>query len=281
MAIAIYVQDFGLMPRGRFVELNRISEIRNQKFATAQQRPARTLADENRNQLPPFPPPPRLWSSRRKAPPKQAPVRQPVVGGSRVGNRLFGIILGHDGSCQRIGLQLSWGGNNLSTSVLANACVGCDEDGVTFRAWEAFDIPGSVNIASATLSIWNDGANSCADSSRTFTVYAASSLDWDGLVTGPALGTQNLGEADTGVSHWVDIPLNAAALSLLTTAEGTRFVFGGAINTINTSTIELFGGYTTGLPAARLTLETVPEPSAGLLGVGLGGLALVWRRRKS
>lgn len=167
--------------------------------------------------------------------------------------------------------------DNTSTSTISNLYVSSG-----YHNWMAFDIPNLGSVTSATLSIWNDGSDSFNDSTIIYSLFNASSIDFGGLVSGSVLGTQNVAAADTGVGHYVDITLNAAALSLLTAAQGSNFVFGGSVDAGAGGFAEAFG-YTGGEPAAQLTLNgsgAVPEPGtwAMLLG-GLGGVFIARRRR--
>ena len=167
--------------------------------------------------------------------------------------------------------------NNTDTSVIDNLYSSSG-----YHNWMAFDIPNLGGITSATLSIWNDGSDYYADATIIYSLFNASSIDYAGLVSGSVLGTQNVAAADTGVSHYVDITLNANALSLLTAAQGSNFVFGGGVDAGAGGFAEAFG-YTVGNPAAQLTLNAsgaVPEPGtwAMLLG-GLGGVFIARRRR--
>ena len=165
--------------------------------------------------------------------------------------------------------------NNTNTSVIANTFSG--KSGNLYRDWFAFDLTGaSGSITSATLSIWNDGSNFNNVSGALYNLYQAAGISYSGLVSGSSLGDILTSVADTGVSHYVDITLNAAGLAALTAGEGSTFVFGGFNNG------DQIFGYTGGVPIATLTYTTtVPEPgSMGLLGFGLLALAFAKRRKQ-
>ena len=167
--------------------------------------------------------------------------------------------------------------NNTDTSTNANTFTGYRARTFT-RSWFAFDLGALAGrrITSATLSIWNDGDNLPDLPDDQFSLYRAASIDYDGLMNGAALGSVTAGVADTRVSHYVDIALNAAGLAALDA--GGLFVFGGD----TTSASEFFGS-TDGFPVARLDVTVegtarVPEPgSAALLGLGWLGLLLARR----
>ncbi len=173
--------------------------------------------------------------------------------------------------------------NNTSTTALANTFAGAASAGSDlYRDWFYFNIPVGTWV-SATLSIYNQAANSSAQPTTVYTSYAASGITYTGLGSGTALGSVTVGSANTGVSHYVDITLNGSALSLLNTASGSGFLFGGSINGTNTATNQLFG-YTNGTPVARLTLvaaTAIPEPESwALIVLGFAALGSVMRRKR-
>lgn len=171
--------------------------------------------------------------------------------------------------------------NNTDTSANANTFTGYRAQTFT-RSWFAFDL-GTLagrTITSATLSIWNDAGNlpSSSPDDDVFSLYRADAIAYGTLAGGNVLGSVTAGAADTRVSHYVDIALNAAGLAALNA--GGLFIFGGA-----TPGASEFFGYTDGVPSARLDVRTgaaapVPEPgSAALFGLGLLGIGFGLGRR--
>ncbi len=163
--------------------------------------------------------------------------------------------------------------NNNNTNVITNNDVsnGYNND------WFAFtlSVPAS-SITSAQLLIWNDSQNKMSGSA-TYSSYASKGFTYSSLVGGTLLGSIDAQAADNGVSRFVTIDLNSAAITALNAAAGNTFVFGGSVSGASG---DMFG-YTGGTPAAELVLNVtaVPEPaSALLLGVGLLGFGIVRRR---
>jgi hypothetical protein len=155
-----------------------------------------------------------------------------------------------------------------------------------YNNWFQFSLPDSP-ITSATLEIWNDSQNSTTDAAAAYNSYAASSFTYSGLASGPSLGSITLGAADTGVSGYVSIPLNSAALSFLNANLGGVVDFGGSVTpsvSIDPTTccVAVFG-FTGGSPVAELVLNasTVPEPSTwAMVLLGFAGLGYAGYRRQ-
>jgi hypothetical protein len=176
--------------------------------------------------------------------------------------------------------------NNTNTAVKANTLAGvASAGGVSYRDWFYFNIPVGTYV-NAVLSISNSGSNITAQPNSVFTLSAASGINYAALGTGTALGSITAGAANTGVTHYVNITLNGSALSLLNTAAGGGFLFGGSLNGNNASVNQLFG-YTNGNPVATLTLtpgtpvSAVPEAESWMLMVfGFAGLGAILRRKQ-
>jgi hypothetical protein len=165
------------------------------------------------------------------------------------------------------------GCNNTDLTTIASTFAGNIVGSGGYRNnWFVFNIPSIGLISNATLWIWNEGANYTDDTTRTYTLYNSAAIDFHSLGSGPVLGSVNVGVADSGVSHYVGILLNPTALSLLNAAQGSQFLFGGAIDLLDPAVeVELFA-YDMGTPA-RLDYNSVPEP--GTLTLLLGGLAVL------
>ncbi|MGD0014054.1 MAG: PEP-CTERM sorting domain-containing protein [Bryobacteraceae bacterium] len=170
---------------------------------------------------------------------------------------------------------------NTDTSLIRNTYAGNSPGEGVFRDWFAFNIPSLGGpVLNATLWIWNHGWNSTQDPSGTYTLYNPSAIDYASLAVGPGLGSVTAAVADTGVSHYVGIPLNATALSLLNAAQGSQFLFGGAVDIIDPSLLVEFFGYTDGTPVAMLDLNSTAIPEPGMIGMLLGGLAALGLARR-
>ena len=186
------------------------------------------------------------------------------------------------------------GCDNSDTTQLANNFAGSPADSLTgvYQDWFAFTLP-STQITSASISIYNDGQNFTNDPSVVYSLYAASSINYGGLATGPLLGSVTVSSWDTGTEHttganqWVTIALNSTAdLAILNANLGDTFIFGGSSETDPALASQIFG-HTDGNPAAYLTVTTttpetpsVPEPNTFLLiGSGLLGVVGTLRRK--
>jgi hypothetical protein len=178
------------------------------------------------------------------------------------------------------GWCLSFGCGNTDPSTISNAYAGLDS-GSTFHDWFAVNVP-NVTITTASLTIWNDAFNHIDDPDSIFSLYAASGIDFDGLVGGDVLGAIGLAGADTGVGHYVTIALNPTAIAALNMAAGGSFLFGGAVGGFGASddnSVNTAFGWTDGHPGAFLTINasTAPEPDTWtmlLLGFGAVGYGL-------
>ncbi len=172
--------------------------------------------------------------------------------------------------------ELSFGCNNSDTAEFANTFAGNGGYGQAPK-WFAFDMLAGT-ISAATVSIWNDGRNYSYGNDLTYSLYAASSIDFDGLAAGAALGSVSAFVADDGTSHYVNIALNTDGISYLNAHKGQQVIFGGA--TPIGQYVELFG-YTFGTPAATLNVTEVPEPETyGMLLAGLGLVGWIARRKQ-
>lgn len=134
------------------------------------------------------------------------------------------------------------------------------------------------------MSIYNQQFNLTQNPNSIYSLYSVSGISFTGLVSGSVLGTVSSGTANTGVDHYVDITLNATAISLLNGAQGSTFVFGGSVDEpLDSGNIVALFGFTSGLPEPILTLTegaTVPEPGTWAMLLGsLGTLAFMRRRR--
>ncbi|HMI20309.1 MAG TPA: PEPxxWA-CTERM sorting domain-containing protein [Sphingomonas sp.] len=178
------------------------------------------------------------------------------------------------------GWCLSFGCGNTDTNIVSNSYAGLDS-GNTFHDWFAVNVP-NVTITTASLTIWNDAFNHIDDPDSIFSLYAASGIDFDGLVSGDVLGAIGLAGVDTGVGHYVTVTLNPTAIAALNTAAGGSFLFGGAVGGFGASddsSVNTAFGWTDGHPGAFLTINasTAPEPASWammLLGFGVVGYGL-------
>ena len=158
------------------------------------------------------------------------------------------------------------------------------DSGADFRNLFTVAVPVGT-VTAASLSIWNDAANYNSDPNAVYSLIGASGISYNGLADGTVLGSILMSAADTGVSRYVTIDLNAAGIAALNAAAGSTFLFGGVITRNAHSE---FAGYGSGTPAAYLTLTqsaqstAVPEPASWALmlgGFGLVGGAM--RRRRA
>ncbi len=101
-------------------------------------------------------------------------------------------------------------------------------DATVSNDWFEFDLPGA-RIGSATLSIFNSGANRTVYPTSVFEVHAPTAFSFAGLGAGPALGTITVGEADSGTDGFVHIELNTLGIRYLNAHRGQIVDLGGAI----------------------------------------------------
>lgn len=149
------------------------------------------------------------------------------------------------------------------------------ESGNEFNDWVAFNLP-NLTYTNATLYIYNTSVNKTLDTDAIYALYKAASFSFSGLEAGDVLGSITLGTADTGVSRYVGITLNAEGISALNAAAGKAFYFGGSVsssypNASSTSDKIFAWGGTSGTPAPYLVYTqagTVPEPSSLTLLAG-------------
>lgn len=173
-----------------------------------------------------------------------------------------------------------WGCNNTDTTAIWNTFAGMEE-GTEYNDWFAFNIP-SGSITNATISIWNSGDDYYTSSpSPVYNLYEATGFDFAGLTgNGTIFSSVLYSVADTGSDQYVTLVLNAAGIAALNASQGGQIVFGGSATGLQGGEDDIFG-YTNGLPAAYLTINStssVPEPgSLMLLGGGLLALGLLKR----
>jgi hypothetical protein len=171
--------------------------------------------------------------------------------------------------------------NNTNTGAIANTFSGNEFSFIDlqFQDWFAFNVPNTGGtITGVTINIWNNGQNFNTVPGATYNLYGASSITFGGLVTGPILGSVLTSSADTGISHFVAIRLNAIGVREMNAAQGSQFIFGGFNNG------DQIFGYTDGTPVATLDQTTntvVPEPGGlMLLSLGLASIHVVGRVKK-
>ena len=175
--------------------------------------------------------------------------------------------------------------NNQNTGAISNHFAG--DNGRAYRNWFAFDLP-DLTFTSATLRIWNDRQNYNGDPNARYFVFDANSISYSGLISGSPITSIGLSGANAGGSRYIDLNLNGVGLDALSDAAGTRFVFGGFVQS-GGGTTDRFAGYTRGTPVARLRFEgfegglaAVPEPAPGAMFLlGFFGLGFALRRRKA
>lgn len=167
--------------------------------------------------------------------------------------------------------------------------------GGLYRSWFAFDIPAVGTITAATLYLIATPWDQIEDLTRTYTVYQPSSITYDGLADGPALGStgvQDVSRHDGAL--WYDIPLNGTGLALLNASQGTRVFLGGGVDVYDPDKlVQMFSGgigycnaggtLCVGPPYLDFTVastSTTPEPGTWILMVGGICLLPAIRRRK-
>jgi hypothetical protein len=167
-------------------------------------------------------------------------------------------------------------------TALSRSYAGFSQD-IWYRDWFTFSVVPNFTASSATLSIYNLDSNLVSnDANGVFSLYAPTSLTYDGLKgNGVSLGSVTAFSADTGISHYVDIALNADGLNYINSNLGKSITFGGS----TTAGYAQFFGYrfTAGKPAilSMSAINPVPEPETyAMLLVGLGLIGATVRRRK-
>ena len=196
---------------------------------------------------------------------------------------------GFDFNAQLPGSSSTLGCNNDNRNVLRNNFageLGPVQGKLDFRNWFSFDLPVGP-VTGAVLSIFNDGRNFTQQPGTDYTIKGVTTINHAGLGAGAILGSINVAAADTGVDHYVDIVLNAAAITQLNSFAGGSFLFGGSVNSASADINYLFGVLDPAPRPAYLTLSNdpvinaVPEPASWALiiaGFGLTGAAM--RRRQ-
>ena len=159
------------------------------------------------------------------------------------------------------------------------------EEGNFVRSWFAFDIPAGLTVSAATLWVSPSWLDYVEDWTRTYTLYEASSLDYDGLANGPALGSTGVQDVFRyGGSLYYDIPLNATGVALLNASQGNRILLGGAVDVYDPNVlVELFtvgigycsAGGTVCVGPVYLDLEEASAPEPGAWILMLGGICLL------
>lgn len=157
------------------------------------------------------------------------------------------------------------------------------------RNWFAFDIPAGGTITAATLWVSPFLYDRVDDPTRTYTLYQPSSISYDGLADGPALGSTGVQDIsqDAFRTFWYHVPLNETGLALLNASQGTRVFLGGAVDAYDPEVIVSLFNYPPGtcnaggtvcvgapyLDVAVASTSATPEPGTWILI--LGGICLL------
>lgn len=172
--------------------------------------------------------------------------------------------------------------NNVSTTSRANTIAGENDNN---RDWFGFSLPSGGTITSATIEIYNPQyySGTLGNGASLFNLYAASSITYAGLISGPVLASITELAVNSVSLGYVTITLNSTAISLLNAAEGGYFIFGGKLND-TTPSAYVFGNTSSSDPAPELNLTfatAAPEPTTwAMMILGFCGVGFMAYRRK-
>lgn len=197
-----------------------------------------------------------------------------------------------------------WYTNSGFTAGVNNINVGSSNlSGALYHNWLAFNLAGLAgqNVTGATLTFYGgNGVNTSSDSESLGLFDYAGSINnlladsqfnvgiYTDLGDGKSYGTAQVAPGPIAqfsviLSQDAIAGLNSAVQSL----SDNRFVIGGSLLSVsgpfaNEQLFAIFGPQSALVPAAFLDLQTtpVPEPSTLAMVLGLGGAAMMVRRKK-